>query len=60
MASLLLETLRTKAAIDDAIRHTKDKVLVLRFGRASDLVCMQQDDLVMSAFRLTLGQIKQD
>ncbi|KAJ0409771.1 hypothetical protein ATCC90586_001084 [Pythium insidiosum] len=51
MASLLLESLRTKAAIDDAIRHTKDKVLVLRFGRASDLVCMQQDDVLAKTER---------
>jgi hypothetical protein len=46
MASLLLERLSTKAAVDDAIRSTKDKVLVLRFGRENDLVCMQQDDIV--------------
>lgn len=46
MASLLLEQLTTKAAVDDAIRLTKDKVVVLRFGRAADLVCMQHDDVV--------------
>lgn len=46
LAELLLPQLETKAALDDAIRGTKDKVLVLRFGRAADLVCMQQDDIV--------------
>lgn len=46
MAALLLPQLATKAALDDAIRSTKDKVLVLRFGRATDIVCMQQDDIV--------------
>ncbi|KDO22123.1 thioredoxin-like protein 4B [Saprolegnia parasitica CBS 223.65] len=42
----LLEALPTKAAIDDAIRGTKDKVLVLRFGRSSDAVCLQMDDIL--------------
>lgn len=46
MASLLLEQLASKAAVDAAIRGTKDRVLVLRFGRASDTVCLQQDDIV--------------
>lgn len=46
MASLMLTQLGSKLEIDDAIRGTKDKVVVLRFGRASDLVCMQQDDIV--------------
>ncbi|KUF99228.1 hypothetical protein AM588_10011318 [Phytophthora nicotianae] len=46
MASFLLEQLSTKVAVDDAIRGTKDRVLVLRFGRASDTVCLQQDDIV--------------
>ncbi|RLN78656.1 hypothetical protein BBJ28_00019402, partial [Nothophytophthora sp. Chile5] len=46
MASLLLERLATKAAVDDAIRNTKDRVLVLRFGHAADSSCLQQDDIV--------------
>ncbi|RLN70540.1 hypothetical protein BBJ28_00005206, partial [Nothophytophthora sp. Chile5] len=46
MASLLLEHLTTKAAVDDAIRNTKDRVLVLRFGHAADSSCLQQDDIV--------------
>ncbi|TYZ63729.1 hypothetical protein PybrP1_003698 [[Pythium] brassicae (nom. inval.)] len=48
---LLLPQLETKAAVDDAIRCTKDKVLVLRFGRATDLVCMQQDDILAKCER---------
>lgn len=53
MASLLLTQLTTKAALDDAIRITKDQVVVLRFGRATDIVCMQQDDIVrLSIVRL--------
>lgn len=46
MASLMLAQLGSKQQVDEAIRDTKDKVVVLRFGRASDLVCMQQDDIV--------------
>jgi hypothetical protein len=44
--SYLLQHLETKSAIDEAIRGIKDKVLILRFGRASDIVCMQLDDIV--------------
>ncbi|TDH70560.1 hypothetical protein CCR75_005483 [Bremia lactucae] len=51
MASLLLEQLSTKAAVDDAIRSTKDRVLVLRFGRAKDLVCLQQDAILARSER---------
>ncbi|OQR94458.1 hypothetical protein ACHHYP_01290 [Achlya hypogyna] len=42
----LLQALPTKAAIDSAIRETKDKVLVLRFGRCTDAVCLQMDDIL--------------
>lgn len=51
-----LKSLQTKEEVDDVIRNTEDKVLtnwtyngkvvVLRFGRKQDLVCMQQDDIV--------------
>lgn len=57
MASLLLEQLGRKAAVDDAIRDTKDKVLVLRFGRAADAVCMQQDDVVRPSLTCWLVRI---
>lgn len=42
----LLPTLRKKEEIDSAIRDTIDKVVVLRFGRSSDAVCLQLDDIV--------------
>ncbi|XP_019166017.1 PREDICTED: thioredoxin-like protein 4B [Ipomoea nil] len=42
----ILKTLRTKQEIDSIIRDTIDKVLVLRFGRASDAVCLQLDDVL--------------
>lgn len=44
--SFLLESLNTKEEVDEAIINTIDKVLVLRFGRETDPVCMQLDDLV--------------
>ncbi|KAF1330060.1 Thioredoxin-like protein 4b, partial [Globisporangium splendens] len=47
----VLGTLTTKVALDAAIQGTKDKVLVLRFGRAADIVCMQQDDVLAKCER---------
>lgn len=44
--SYVLETLSKKREIDSIIRDTIDKVLVLRFGRASDSVCLQLDDIL--------------
>ena len=44
--SFLLRKLETKKDIDLAIKTTIDKVLVLRFGRESDAVCLQIDDVV--------------
>lgn len=32
--------------MDTAIKSTVDKVLVLRFGREADAVCMQLDEIV--------------
>jgi hypothetical protein len=46
MASALLLTLRRKREVDTAIRDTLDKVLVLRFGRATDAACLHLDDIV--------------
>lgn len=53
---ILLKNLKTKSEVDDVIRNTEDKVwieewnkrqvVVLRFGKASDPVCMQLDDIV--------------
>jgi hypothetical protein len=46
MASALLPTLQRKREVDTAIRDTLDKVLVLRFGRATDAACLHLDDIV--------------
>ena len=42
--------METKKDIDGAIKGTEDKVLVLRFGRESDIVCMQLDEIVGAPF----------
>ncbi|VFQ86299.1 unnamed protein product [Cuscuta campestris] len=42
----LLRRLTTKQQIDSIIRDTVDKVLVLRFGRSSDSVCLHLDDVL--------------
>jgi DNA-binding GntR family transcriptional regulator len=52
--SYLLESLTRKEDVDKLILNTIDKVLVLRIGRASDVVCMQLDEIV-SALSLLLG-----
>ena len=44
--SHLLPNLSSKEEIDRVIRTTSDLVLVLRFGRENDGVCMQLDDIV--------------
>ncbi|XP_030547786.1 thioredoxin-like protein 4B [Rhodamnia argentea] len=47
----LLNTLTRKREVDSVIRDTIDKVLVLRFGRASDAVCLQLDDILAKSAR---------
>ena len=42
----LLPRLSTKGDVDSAIKSTADKVLVLRFGRETDAVCLQLDEIV--------------
>lgn len=42
----VLPRLTTKKEVDGAIKRTEDKVLVLRFGREADSVCMQLDEIV--------------
>ncbi|OMO74755.1 mRNA splicing factor, thioredoxin-like U5 snRNP [Corchorus capsularis] len=49
--SYLLQTLTKKREVDTIIRDTIDKVLVLRFGRASDAVCLQLDDILAKTAR---------
>lgn len=44
--SYLLRTLTKKREVDSLIRDTIDKVLILRFGRCSDSVCLLHDDIV--------------
>ncbi|KAL3502560.1 hypothetical protein ACH5RR_037009 [Cinchona calisaya] len=47
----LLTTLTKKQQVDSIIRDTIDKVLVLRFGQASDDVCLQLDDILYKSSR---------
>lgn len=49
--SYLLTTLTKKKEIDTIIRDTIDKVLVLRFGRATDALCLQLDDILAKSSR---------
>ncbi|KAL9436245.1 hypothetical protein AB3S75_022323 [Citrus x aurantiifolia] len=49
--SYLLTTLAKKKEIDTIIRDTIDKVLVLRFGRATDALCLQLDDILAKSSR---------
>lgn len=45
--SFQLPNLTKKNEIDTIIRDTIDKVLVLRFGRSTDPLCLQLDDIVI-------------
>ncbi|KAK4582364.1 hypothetical protein RGQ29_025519 [Quercus rubra] len=51
MSSYLLTVLTKKQEVDAIIRDTIDKVLVLRFGRASDPFCLQLDDILSKSTR---------
>ncbi|XP_070254135.1 thioredoxin-like protein 4B isoform X2 [Myotis yumanensis] len=44
--SFLLPKLTSKKEVDEAIKSTAEKVLVLRFGRDEDPVCLQLDDIL--------------
>ena len=46
LMAYVLPRLTTKKEVDGAIKRTEDKVLVLRFGREADSVCMQLDEIV--------------
>ncbi|KAK3002611.1 hypothetical protein RJ639_022174 [Escallonia herrerae] len=49
--SYVLRTLRKKREVDSIIRDTIDTVLVLRFGRALDPICLQLDDILSKSER---------
>ena len=49
--SFLLPKLSSKKEVDQAIKSTAEKVLVLRFGRDEDPVCLQLDDIVSEFFK---------
>ena len=44
--SYVLRSLSKKKDVDNAIKTCEDKVLVMRFGRETDGVCQQLDDIV--------------
>lgn len=44
--SFLLPKLSSKKEVDQVIKSTAEKVLVLRFGRDEDAVCLQLDDIL--------------
>ncbi|XP_033745428.1 thioredoxin-like protein 4B [Pecten maximus] len=44
--SFLLPSLNSKKDIDDVIRNTADKIVVLRFGRQYDVTCLQLDQIL--------------
>lgn len=48
--SFLLPQLTCKREVDQAIKSVAEKVLVLRFGRDNDAVCLQLDDIVRAIF----------
>lgn len=56
---LFLRALATKREVDQVIRHTEDKIVILRFGKETDPVCMELDDLVQ-LFCPTLHPILSD
>ncbi|XP_034268529.1 thioredoxin-like protein 4B [Pantherophis guttatus] len=44
--SFLLPQLNSKKEVDEAIKTVAEKVLVLRFGRDEDRVCLQLDNIL--------------
>lgn len=46
MCAYVLPALRSKKEVDSTIKSTEDRVLVLRFGKESESVTMQLDDIV--------------
>lgn len=48
----MLRVLGGKREVDDAIRETRDRVLVLRFGRTGDVGTMELDEVLSKCERL--------
>jgi DIM1 family U5 snRNP protein len=46
MGSVVLPHLRTGWHVDQAILSEEDRLVVIRFGRDSDPLCMQQDEIL--------------
>lgn len=58
--SLFLPKLSSKKDIDEVIKGVAEKVVVLRFGRDEDSVCLQLDEIVSTTYtdtRFTLSLI---
>ncbi|CAA6670300.1 unnamed protein product [Spirodela intermedia] len=51
MSNILLPTLTRKREVDTIIRDTLDKVLILRFGRASERECVHLDEILYKSCR---------
>ncbi|KAF6161670.1 hypothetical protein GIB67_021338 [Kingdonia uniflora] len=49
--SCIIPTLMKKLEVDSIIRDTIDKVLILRFGRASDPICLELDGILAKSAR---------
>lgn len=59
--SFLLPKLTSKKEIDEVIRNVAEKVLVLRFGKDDDSVCLQLDEIVsinVAKIRLSHCEVK--
>lgn len=48
--SLFLPKLSSKKDIDEVIKGVAEKVVVLRFGRDEDSVCLQLDEIVSRTY----------
>ena len=46
----LLPKLQSKEEIDNVVIDVEDKVVVLRFGRENDTICMKLDEIVCIIF----------
>ena len=53
----VLPRLQSKKDVDRAIKKTEDKVLILRFGKDSDPVCMQMDEIVSQRSSTAHGSV---